>query len=94
MEEAEEHPKIEHFALPIRVLSSVLCGVAFWMMVAPQSRIGLPALRWMADTTFPGEAVVGAVLLLVGLTGALGGRVSDKEQAAHSPAERGNRRIG
>jgi len=86
--------KIEHFALPIRVLSSVLCGVAFWMMVAPQSRIGLPALRWMADRTFPGEAVVGAVLLLVGVTGSLGGRVSNAEEAPHGLAGRGNRRIG
>jgi hypothetical protein len=46
------------------------------MMVAPQSRIGLPALRWMAEGTFPGEALVGSLLLLVGLTGFLGGRMS------------------
>ena len=92
--EADEHPTIEHFALPIRILSSALAVVAFWMMVAPQARIGLPALRWMADTTFPGEAVVGAVLLLVGVTGSLGGRLSDKDEAAHSLLDRGNRRIG
>jgi Na+/H+-dicarboxylate symporter len=74
--EAGERMTIHHFALPVRVLSTALCGIGFWMMVAPQSRIGLPALRWMADTTFPGEALVGAFLLLVGVTGALGGRVS------------------
>jgi hypothetical protein len=68
------------------------------MMVAPQSRIGLPALRWMAETTFPGEALVGAVLLLVGVTGSLGGRVSGVEDDAPLDAqprlERADRRIG
>ena len=78
--EAGERMRIDHFALPIRVLSGTLCGVGFWMMVAPQSRIGLPALRLMAETTFPGEAVAGAFLLLVGVTGSLGGRVSDAEE--------------
>jgi Na+/H+-dicarboxylate symporter len=76
---ARERVTIAHFSLPVRVLSTVLCGVGFWMMVAPQSRIGLPALRWMAETTFPGEALVGAFLLLVGVTGSLGGRVSAGE---------------
>jgi hypothetical protein len=79
---AGERMTIDHFSLPIRVLSTVLCGVGFWMMVAPQSRIGLPALRWMAATTFPGEALVGAFLLLVGVTGSLGGRVSAVEENA------------
>ena len=93
---AGERVKIGHFALPIRVLSSALCGVGVWMMVAPQSRIGLPALRWMADTAFPGEALAGAFLLLVGVTGSLGGRVSHAEDDAPLAArlERGNRRIG
>jgi Na+/H+-dicarboxylate symporter len=95
---AGERMTIDHFSLSIRVLSTVLCGVGFWMMVAPQSRIGLPALRWMAATTFPGEALVGAFLLLVGVTGSLGGRVSAVEEDAPLGArvglEPGNRRIG
>ena len=44
------------------------------MIVAPQARSGLPALQWLARSAFPGEALVGAAVLLVALTGLLGGR--------------------
>ena len=75
--EVRDRLRIDPFGLPIRLLSGGVCAVGFWMLVAPQSRIGLPALRWMAESTFPGEALVGALLLLAGVTGSLGGRVSD-----------------
>jgi Na+/H+-dicarboxylate symporter len=71
------------YPLPIRIVSGGVCAAGFWMLVAPQSRIGLPALRWMSESTFPGEAIVGALLLLVGITGLLGGRLADA--AAVSP---------
>ena len=45
------------------------------MIVAPQARSGLPALQWLARSTFPGEALAGAAVLLVALTGLLGGRM-------------------
>jgi hypothetical protein len=37
------------------------------MVVAPQARMGLPALRWMSESAFQGEAIVGAFVLLTGL---------------------------
>ena len=45
------------------------------MIVAPQARSGLPALQWLARSTFSGEALIGAAVLLVALTGLLGGRL-------------------
>ena len=51
----------------VRLLGIVASGVGFWMVVAPQARMGLPALRWMSTTVFPGEAIVGALVLVVGL---------------------------
>ena len=55
-----------------RLLGIVACGAGLWMLVAPQARIGLPALRWMSSSVFPGEAVAGAIVLLGGLWMALG----------------------
>jgi Na+/H+-dicarboxylate symporter len=59
----------------LRVCSAALSAAGFYMMVVPQTRIGLPALQWLAASAFPGEAVFGAVLLAAGLTGLLGGRL-------------------
>jgi len=58
----------------VRAAAAVLLGPAIWMIVAPQARIGLSALQWMSRSTFRGEALVGAAILLVALTGLLGGR--------------------
>jgi hypothetical protein len=44
------------------------------MVVAPQARMGLPALRWMSESAFQGEAVVGGFVLLTGLWLWLGAR--------------------
>ena len=44
------------------------------MLVAPQARMGLPALRWMSTSVFPGEAIAGALVLLAGLWMWLGRR--------------------
>jgi hypothetical protein len=46
------------------------------MVIAPQARMGLPALRWMADSVFQGEALAGALVLLAGLWMSLGSRES------------------
>jgi Na+/H+-dicarboxylate symporter len=56
----------------VRAAAGVLVVPALWLMVAPQARSGLPALQWLSRTTFPGEAPLGAVLLLVALAGLLG----------------------
>jgi len=55
------------------------------MVIAPQAKMGLPALRWMSASAFPGEAIAGALVLLVGLGMSLGRR-SPIETAA--PAAR------
>jgi hypothetical protein len=46
------------------------------MLVAPQAQLGLPALRWMSESAFQGEAIAGALALLAGLWMSLGGRES------------------
>ena len=62
------------YAMPARLLGIVTSAVGLWMVIAPQARMGLPALRWMSRSVFPGEALVGAFVLLVGLWLSLGGR--------------------
>jgi len=58
--------------MPIRRIIASAAGL--WMLVAPQARLGLPALRWMSEFAFQGEAIVGALALLAGLWMSLGGR--------------------
>ena len=58
----------------IRLLSGGVLVTGLWMIVAPQARLGLPALRWMSEATFRGEALAGAALMLAGMTGLFGGR--------------------
>ncbi len=62
------------YPLAIRAAAAVLLPLGVWMIVAPQARSGLPALQWLARSTFQGEALLGAAVLLVALTGLLGGR--------------------
>ena len=62
------------YPTPARFLGIVASGAGLWMVVAPQARMGLPALRWMSTSVFPGEALVGAVVLLAGLWMWLGRR--------------------
>jgi hypothetical protein len=60
----------------VRAIGVMVSGTGLWMLIAPQARMGLPALRWMSTTMFPGEALVGAAVLLAGLSMSLGGRES------------------
>ena len=62
------------YPLAVRVAAAGLLAVGLWMIVSPQARGGLPALQWLARSTFRGEALAGAAVLLVALTGLLGGR--------------------
>jgi Na+/H+-dicarboxylate symporter len=62
------------YSVPVRVLGIALSGAGLWMIVAPQARLGLPALRWMSTAVFPGEALVGALVLFVGVWLVAGGR--------------------
>ena len=69
------------YPLVVRVAAAGLLAVGLWMIVSPQARSGLPALQWLARSTFRGEALVGAAVLLVALTGLLGG-----QRAASKPS--------
>ena len=60
----------------VRLLGLAASGAGLWMLIAPQARIGLPALRWMSTSVFPGEALAGAVVLFLGLWISLGGRAT------------------
>ena len=62
------------YPLAVRAAGAVLLPLGLWMIVAPQARGGLPALQWLARSTFQGEALIGTVVLLVALAGLLGGR--------------------
>jgi Na+/H+-dicarboxylate symporter len=70
---------------PVRGLGVVISAAGLWMLVAEQARLGLGALRWMSEATFAGEAVVGALVLVVGLTLAVGDATSaDPPQLSHA----------
>ena len=55
----------------MKIIGYGLFIVGVWMMVSPQATLGLKELRWMAEYSFPGEALIGAIvcaysLLLIG----------------------------
>ena len=77
-------PHLLPYAAPVRVLGIVASLAGLWMVIAPQARMGLPALRWMSASVFPGEAIAGAVALLAGLWMSLGCRSATE----HAPAAR------
>ncbi len=55
------------YSTPVRLLGIVGSAVGLWMVIAPQARMGLPALRWMSASAFQGEAIAGALVLLTGV---------------------------
>ena len=65
-------PVLDPYSVPVRLLGIVISAAGLWMVVAPQARLGLPALRWMSESAFQGEAVAGAVVLFVGVWMSLG----------------------
>jgi Na+/H+-dicarboxylate symporter len=68
-----EEPVIP-YSLPVRLLGGIVSALGLWMVIAPQARLGLPALRWMSMSAFPGEALAGGLVLLAGVSMSLGGR--------------------
>jgi Na+/H+-dicarboxylate symporter len=65
---------VVRYSMPVRIVGAIVSAIGLWMMIAPQARLGLPVLRWMATTAFSGEALAGALVLLVGVSMSLGGR--------------------
>lgn len=37
-----------------------------WFLIAPQASLGLQELRWMSHHVFPGETLVGVLLITLG----------------------------
>ncbi len=54
----------------VRAAGAVVSLAGLWMLIVPQARLGLAALQWMSRSAFRGEAIAGAIVLLVGLTAA------------------------
>ncbi|WNS76211.1 hypothetical protein RRV45_04155 [Bacillus sp. DTU_2020_1000418_1_SI_GHA_SEK_038] len=47
----------------MKVLGYILFAIGIWMMVSPQATLGLKELKWMADYAFPGEALIGSIVV-------------------------------
>jgi hypothetical protein len=69
-----EEPILIPYSRSVRLFGAVMSMAGLWMIIAPQARMGLPALRWMSTSVFAGEALVGALALLAGLWMSLGRR--------------------
>ncbi len=41
----------------------VLFALGLWMMTSPQAGLGVEQLRWAASFAFPGEVLLGVVVL-------------------------------
>jgi hypothetical protein len=74
-------PNLMPYPTPTRLLGIVASGIGLWMVIAAQARMGLPAVRWMSTSVFPGEAFAGALVLLAGLWLSLGCREGTKAVA-------------
>lgn len=50
-----------------KVFSWILFLLGAWMLVCPQSTLGLKQLKWLANYAFPGEILIGIVVVSAGL---------------------------
>lgn len=48
-----------------KIVGWVLLAVAAWMLISPQSLLGVTELKWMANYAFPGEVLLAIVVLAV-----------------------------
>jgi hypothetical protein len=46
----------------MKVLGGIVFFIGIVMMVSPQAVLGLQELKWIADYSFPGEALLGALV--------------------------------
>jgi hypothetical protein len=46
-----------------KLMGSLLFLAGAWMLIAPQANIGLAELRWLSNSIFPGEPLIGMVSL-------------------------------
>lgn len=52
---------------PSRLLGWLLLGFGGWMIVSPQAILGLDQLKWMHNFAFPGEVILGALVMTASL---------------------------
>jgi Na+/H+-dicarboxylate symporter len=50
-----------------RLIGWILMAMGTWMIVSPQALLGLNQLKWMYKYAFPGEVVLGALVMTVSL---------------------------
>jgi hypothetical protein len=50
-----------------RLAGWILMATGAWMIVSPQAVLGLDQLKWMYKNAFPGEVLLGALLMTVSL---------------------------
>jgi hypothetical protein len=50
-----------------RVIGWILMAIGAWMIVSPQTLLGLDQMKWMHNYTFPGEVVLGALVITLSL---------------------------
>jgi hypothetical protein len=50
-----------------RLIGWIFMAVGAWMIVSPQALLGLDQLKWMHDYAFPGEVLLGALVMTVSL---------------------------
>jgi hypothetical protein len=48
-----------------RAVGFILLAPGAWSLIAPQANLGLQELRFLSRHVFPGESLVGAILLAV-----------------------------
>ncbi|MGA2991233.1 MAG: hypothetical protein ABSD88_12225 [Candidatus Korobacteraceae bacterium] len=49
-----------------RILGIILALVGSWMLISPQALLGLAELKWMYKYAFPGEVLIGIVVISIG----------------------------
>src|SRR5579872_3706995 len=65
--ESESNARQGQMLTPSKVMGWILLGVGAWMIVSPQALLGLDQLKWMYRYAFPGEVLLGALVLSVSL---------------------------
>lgn len=46
-----------------KIISYILIAIGSWMLISPQSLMGIKYLRWMHNFAFPGEILCGITIL-------------------------------
>jgi len=46
-----------------KLAATLLLIPGAWSLIAPQATLGLPQLQWMSHHVFPGETLLGALLI-------------------------------